>query len=178
MPSPIPPAEKRDDIRKLAAIDKRHGFLRAEADGGVTESWFDNNAFIIHTERDGQGKPLVGVMLKYPSECPADNTATVQIKYWVADLARKDELAPAFKANIQAIHDEMVTLGVRRVWGAVPKNAHHLLLLLDPIAVAAKCEKVDGASVLSAGEVLSPYSRFWFFVGDLDDVNDEVQGIA
>jgi hypothetical protein len=163
-------AELRADIRKLAAIDKRHGFLAR-----VLPSWFDNNAFIILTERARDGKPLVGVLLKHPFECPVDKTATMQIKFWLADLSRPDELDAAFKANVQAIHDEMATLGVQRVWGLVPKDAGHLTGFLNPIATAAACEKVDGASVLAEDELLSPYQNFDFFFGDGGEVNDEVK---
>jgi hypothetical protein len=165
-------AERRDDIRKLGKIDTHHRFLR---DGGVTDGWFDNNAFIILTERAPDGEPLVGVLLKYPYECPVDRTATMQIKYWLANLNRKGELGAAFKANIQAIHDEMAALGVQRVWGAVPKNAAHLTTLLNPIATAAACEKVDGTTVLAEDELTSPYQNFDFFFGDRDVVNGEVQ---
>jgi hypothetical protein len=164
-------SELRADVRFLAKIDTRHRFL-----AGVTEGWFDRTGLIILTERAGDGTPLVGVLLKYPFECPMDKTATMQIKYWVANLDRPDDLDAAFKANIQAIHDEMVTLGVRRVWGLVPKNADHLTVRLDPIATAAACEKVDGATVLAADEVLSPYQNFDFYFGDRDVVNTEVQG--
>lgn len=170
---PLSTAERRADIRKLAAIDKRHGFLAT-----VTEGWFDwheRNGGIILTERDRDGKPLVGVILKHPSVCPVDETATLEIKYWVADLNRKDELGAALKANVQAIHDEMARLGVQRVWGRVPKEAIHLIGFLNPIATAAACEKVDGASVLAEDELVSPHQNFDFFFGDRGTVNTKVQ---
>lgn len=166
-------SEKREDIRYLAKKDPHHRFLR---EGSTTDGWFDNNKFIILTERAKDGTPLVGVLLKYPYECPVDKTATMQIKFWVFNLDRKDELAPAVKANIQAIHDEMATLGVQRVWGLVPKEADHLAVFLNPIATADKCEKVDGAGVLGAEELVSPYQNFDFYFGDRGVVNDEVQG--
>lgn len=162
--------EKREDIRKLAEIDRRHRFLAS-----VDEGWFDRSGLIILTERAEDETPLVGVMLAYPEVCPADKTADLRIKYWVANLDRPADLDEAFKRNIQAIHDEMVTLGVRRVWGAVPKQADHLTVRLNPIAVADKCEKVDGADVLTANEPRSRYGKFWFFFGDRDTVNNKVQ---
>jgi hypothetical protein len=157
-------AQKRDDIRKLAKIDKRHGFL-ATADPG----WYDRRAHTILVERARDGVPLVGVMLRYPFECPADKTATMWIQYWLANLDRKDELDAAFKASVQAIHDEMVAVGAQRVWGPVPMNAAHLTSRLNPIAVAGKCETaaVEGAR-----------GRKVYFFGDRDTVNTEVQGIA
>jgi hypothetical protein len=163
-------SEKRDDIRKLAKIDPRHRFLAT-----VKEGWFDRIGLIIHIERDRAGEPLVGVMLKHPSVCPVDKTATMQIKYWLADLDRPDELDPAFTANVQAIHDEMAVLGVQRVWGLVPKDAAHLTTFLNPIATAAACEKVDGATVLAEDELVSPYENSDFFFGDRGEVNDEVK---
>lgn len=163
-------AELRADIRYLAKIDTRHRFLT-----GVTEGWFDRTGLIILTERAGDGTPLVGVLLKHPYECPVDETATMQIKYWLANLDRPDDLDAAFKANIQAIHDEMATLGVQRVWGLVPKNADHLTVRLDPVATAAKCEKTDGAAVLSDEDGRYPYQNFVFYFGDRTDVNDWVQ---
>ena len=165
----------RADIRYLAAIDTRHRFLRPEKKGGVKESWFDNNAFIILTERADDGTPLVGVMLKHPSTCPVDKTATMQIKYWVANLKRPDDLDAAFKANIAAINTKMAELGVERVWGAIPKAADHLTERLNPVALAGHCERIDGAGVLRDNEGRHPYENFWFFIGDRTDVNDAVQ---
>lgn len=163
-------ADLRDDIRELATRDTRHRFLATCTDG-----WFDRTGLIILTERDRDGVPLVGVMLDHPSECPTDKTATLRIKYWVANLDRPAALDAAFRVNIQAIHDEMVALGVSRVWGAVPKNADHLTVRLNPIATAAKCEKVDGAGVVDVSNAAARYSAFDFYVGDRDDVNNWVQ---
>lgn len=159
----------RNDIRYIAERDTRHRFLRAEDKGGVRESWFDNNAFIILTEKAGDGTPLVGVLLRHPSKCPVDVTATMQIKYWVANLKREADLDAAFKANIAAINTKMAELGVDRVWGLVPKAADHLITRLDPIATAAKCVKSDGADYEDA------YQNFSFFFGNRTDVSDWVQ---
>lgn len=167
-------SELRADIRALAAIDTRHRFLRAEEDGGVTDGWFDRTGLIILTERAGD-IPLVGVMLKYPSVCPVDETATMQIQYWVANLDRPAALDAAFKANIAAINTKMAELGVRRVWGAVPKSADHLTERLNPIATAAKCTKVDGATVLADEGGRHPFQNFIFYFGDREDVAGWVQ---
>lgn len=153
----------QDDIRILAEIDMRHRFLSRVKDG-----WFARTGFVFLSERAVDGTPLVGVALKHPAPCPIDKTATVQIKYWVANLGR-DDLGPAFKKSIAAINDEMAQLGAERVWGLVPKTAEHLVALLDPIAEAAKCVKTDGAE---AGE---EYAAFHFYVGNRTDVNDLVQ---
>lgn len=156
--------EKRDAIRELAKVDKRHSFLATAEEG-----WYDRRAHTILVERARDATPLVGVMLRHPFECPADKTATMWIQYWLANLHRKDELGAAFRASVQAIHDEMVAVGAQRVWGPVPMNAEHLTSRLNPIATAGKCETaaVEGAA-----------GRNVYFFGDRDTVNEEVQGIA
>lgn len=163
-------AERRAAVRALAAIDTRHRFL-----AGVKEGWFGRSGLIILTERDKDGTPLVGVMLKHPSPCPVDETATMRIQYWVANLDRPAALDAAFKANIEAINSKMAELGVERVWGAVPKEADHLTVRLNPIATAAKCELVDGATVLADEDGRHPYQNFLFYFGDRTAVNDWVQ---
>jgi hypothetical protein len=154
-------AENRDAIRELAKVDTRHRFLATAEEG-----WYDRRGHTILIERARDGAPLVGVMLRYPFECPADKTATMWIQYWLANLDRKDELGPAFKASIQAIYDAMGLVRAQRVWGPVPTNASHLTNLLNPIAEAGKCETAPVESTAGA--------KVYFF-GDRDVVNDEAQ---
>lgn len=161
----------RDGIKILATIDIRHSFLATAQPG-----WFDRRGHTILIERAVDDVPLVGVMLRYPFTCPEDETATMWIQYWLANLDRNAELGNAFKANIQAIYGEMVRVGATRVWGLVPKDAPHFATLLDPIATAGKCAKIDGVAATS--KETEDFSRGNFFFGDGAEVKNHVQAMT
>jgi hypothetical protein len=167
-------ADIRNDLRFLGGIDCRHAFLE-----NVPDRWFENKGYILLSERAGDGTPLVGVALEYPLACPIDATADMYIRYWVANLNRKPELDAAFVKNIIAINDEMAALGVRRVWGLVPKKSSHLRGFLDRVADAGACQRVDGAGVtvgVAEDEAGGDYRNFNFYIGDRQAVTDFMQG--
>lgn len=164
-------AEARDDLRLLGGIDKRHRFL-----ADVPDRWFQNKGYTALSARHADGTPLVGVLLQYPSVCPIDPTAEMQIKYWVGNLDRRAELLPAFIANIVAINTEMGHLGVARVWGLVPKTADHLVGFLDDVAAAGACVRTDGAGVSLDASAESDYRNFYFYVGERETVTRFLMG--
>lgn len=155
------PTTVRDDLRYLATIDRRHSRL-----ADVTDGWFQRTGYPVLSVRAGDGTPLVAVALAYPSPCPVDPTATVQIKYWLANLERPGELQAALVQNIIAIQAQMTSTRVRRVWGAVPKSATHLTDLLDPVAEAGACAKVEGTE---------DWANAYFYIGDRDTVAEFVR---
>lgn len=163
----------RNDIRFLAAIDTRHSILATVKDG-----WFDRKGYTLFSERAEDGPPLVAVALEYPSPCPIDATATMQIAVWVANLKRKDQLLPAYVKNIVAINDHMAGVGAKRVWGLVPKEADHLTGFLDLVAKAGACERVDGTGVPMPGAVdeSDDWRNAWFYIGDRQKVTDFMEG--
>lgn len=164
----------RDDLRYLGAIDRRHSFLES-----VPDRWFQNKGYTVLTERAVDGTPLVGVALEYPSVCPVDATATMQIRYWLGNLDRRAELLAAYIKNIVAINDHMASVGASRVWGAVPKKATHLTSFLEPAALAGACRQVDGAGI-TLGDAMDEEDdcrNFWFFIGDRQTVTDFMQAV-
>lgn len=162
----------QDDLRALGAIDTRH---RSLVD--VSDRWLERMGYTLLGERAPDGTPLVAVALEHPSPCPIDPTATVKIKYWVANLHRPDELTAAFAKNIAAINAHMASVGAQRVWGAVPKTATHMTVFLDKVAAAGGCVKVDGAGIPieEKGNPENDYRNFSLYVGDRQDVTDEMR---
>lgn len=160
-------AEKRDDIRALALIDTRHHELAEKSD-----RWFDRKGYTLLSERALDGTRLVAVALEADSVCPIDATATMQIKYWVANLNRKDDLLAAFTKNIVAINAHMATAAAQRVWGIVPKEAKHMTGFLDRVAEAGACSRTDGAEVSYGEGPTEDYRNFWFYVGNRQTVTD------
>lgn len=165
--------EAYDDIRTLAGIDTRHRALQ-----DVPDRWFENKGYTLLAVRAQDETPLVGVALHHPSPCPIDPTAEMEIKYWVANLDRGSDLPAAFVANIGQINDAMAAANVQRVWGKVPKAAKHLVTLLDPVAKAGACKRVDGAGVPIDAAMDRPkndYCNSWIYVGDGKEVTDFIR---
>lgn len=170
---PLTIAETQDDLRFLGGIDRRHSFLE-----GVPDSWFDNNGYILLSVRDTDGTPLVAVALEYPSPCPLDPTADVQIKLWVANLKRMADLDAAFVRSVIAINDEMERIGAKNVWGMVPKSAGHMIGFLDRVAAAGQCRKVDGATVTFEDRPAGTLRNFNFYIGNRQMVTDFMRGLG
>lgn len=162
-----------DDLRYLAGIDTRH---RGLAD--VSDAWFERMGFTLLSDRAPDNTPLVAVVLQYDEPCPIDPTATVKIKYWLANLNRPDDLLAAFARNIIAINDNMATANAQRVWGAVPKTATHMTSFLNRVAEAGACNKVNGAGIpIDPGlSQENDLRNFLIYVGDRQRVTDAMEG--
>lgn len=124
------------DLRYLALLDPHHGPL-SNASDAVLER------LILKTERDEGGKAIVVLALK-EEVCPVDDTALLQIKYWLTDPDA--DLSLALPKSLLAMVVEMKRRRIAKAWGAVPDNAERLIPFLDRIVEAGKCERVPSAT--------------------------------
>lgn len=153
----------QDDLRTLAAIDTRHRRLRHAPDSSLAHLALD-------VQRDRQGQPVVAVGL-VAETCPVDATATYRIKYWLGDTTRRSLIGALTRSSLAVIAD-MQSRGEQKIWGAVPKNATHLVTFLDRVVEAGLCRRVDADEQPDDTGDPNPYPGHWYYIADREEARE------
>lgn len=154
----------QDDLRYLAEIDTRHRRLRHAPDSSL------EHLVARDVQHDRQGKPLVAVGL-VEETCPVDPAATFRIKYWLGDITRRSLIGALTRSSL-AVIAEMQSRGEQKIWGAVPKNATHLVTFLDRVVAAGLCRRVDADDSGDNIANPNPFPDHWYYIADREEARE------